>query len=238
MHRTREESLPEVRVVQHLRRTPRNAERKKSVPRRPPVLRKVQSQSEDDQRSCRQPVETAARQKARRLDRQTGWFHIMAQMLVSSLLSKQAGENSTNSQFFITLAPASHLDNKHSVFGEVVGNIKLLDELESIGSDKNDKPLKDIKIINIEVYTNPFRDVISELLIKEFSEKFGIVNSEIELEKKIDKVLNQKIEAGDIGKYLGKKRGMLNYVAYSQTDPYVYEKPNRDRKGKFDFTNW
>ena len=97
--------------MQHLRRAPRNAERKKSVPRRPQVLRKVQSQSEDDQRSCRQPVETAARQKARRLDGQTGWFHIMAQMLVSSqLASKQASKReSTNSRFLLQFDRESDL---------------------------------------------------------------------------------------------------------------------------------
>ena len=148
-----------------------------------------------------------------------------------------SGKNTNNSQFFITLAPTGHLDNKHSVFGEVVGNIKLLDELESIGSNQDDKPLKDIKIINMEIYSNPFRDAISEILIKEFSEKFIPDKSEQELEKKIELNLSQKIETGDIGKYLGKKRTSTAANAYTQ-DPYIYEKPNLNRKGKFDFSNW
>jgi peptidyl-prolyl cis-trans isomerase-like protein 2 len=148
-----------------------------------------------------------------------------------------SGKNSNNSQFFITLAPCGHLDNKHSVFGEVVGNIKLLDDLESIGSNKDDKPLKEIKIINMEIFANPFRDAISEILVKEFSEKFVPDKGEQELEKKIELNLSQRIETGDIGKYLGKKRAATGVGAY-KLDPYIYEKPNVDRKGRFDFSNW
>jgi len=82
-----------------------------------------------------------------------------------------SGKNTNGSQFFIAFQPANYLDNKHTIFGEVVGNIKLLDELEKIGSDEKERPKKEIKIISTEVFCNPFRDTIKELLIKDCIDK-------------------------------------------------------------------
>ena len=45
-----------------------------------------------------------------------------------------AGPGTDGSQFFITFGPTPHLDDKHTVFGEVVGGKSTLDRLEERGS--------------------------------------------------------------------------------------------------------
>lgn len=53
------------------------------------------------------------------------------------------------SQFFITTAPTSWLDRKHSVFGSVTGGFDVVHAIENVRTDKLDRPQKEIKIVNI-----------------------------------------------------------------------------------------
>ena len=43
------------------------------------------------------------------------------------------------------------LDNKHTVFGRATGGMDVIHKIETTRVDKHDRPLEDIKIINIEV---------------------------------------------------------------------------------------
>ena len=45
-----------------------------------------------------------------------------------------AGPNTNGSQFFITTVLCPWLDGKHTVFGKVIENTKLIDEIEAFGS--------------------------------------------------------------------------------------------------------
>lgn len=148
-----------------------------------------------------------------------------------------SGKNTNGSQFFILFRSVPHLDNKHSVFGEVVGNIKLLDQLEDIGSNADEHPKKTIKILSTNVFTNPYRDVISEILLKKFSDNYTGKTEKYDVEYLMPKEVNNKED--QIGKYLGRKRESTKIKNIINNDPYVFEKPKNFKKlNSFDFDNW
>jgi cyclophilin family peptidyl-prolyl cis-trans isomerase len=64
-----------------------------------------------------------------------------------------SGAATNGSQFFVTFRATPHLDNKHTVFGTLVGGEDVLTKLEQVPSDKaSDRPLREIKITNIEMF--------------------------------------------------------------------------------------
>jgi peptidyl-prolyl cis-trans isomerase A (cyclophilin A) len=65
------------------------------------------------------------------------------------------GSNTNGSQFFITVAPATHLNGNYSVFGEVVSGQPVADAISNVPRDENDKPNSPVRIIRISIRRVP-----------------------------------------------------------------------------------
>jgi peptidyl-prolyl cis-trans isomerase A (cyclophilin A) len=59
------------------------------------------------------------------------------------------GPNTNGGQFFITLAPTPHLDDRHTVFGEVVDGMDVISKIGRMQTGDRDRPVKDIVIQHV-----------------------------------------------------------------------------------------
>mmetsp|Transcript_9244 Transcript_9244/g.26557 ORF Transcript_9244/g.26557 Transcript_9244/m.26557 type:complete len:562 (-) Transcript_9244:102-1787(-) len=161
------------------------------------------------------------------------------------------GKNTNKSQFFITLKSCQHLDLKHSVFGRVVGGLKLLEVFNTWDTDDKEKPVKPIKILRTEVFKNPFKEAIAEAAAPKVEKVVDPVatwfsNRRDPMEE------HKNRNSSEVGKYLeegaaaarplppapGERRATAKELPSEELEyANVAAKPKRARTG-FDFSKW
>eukprot|EP00051_Salpingoeca_urceolata_P028006 m.484440 g.484440 ORF g.484440 m.484440 type:complete len:526 (+) comp23351_c0_seq1:235-1812(+) len=147
-----------------------------------------------------------------------------------------SGPDTNKSQFFITYRQCPSLDRKHTVFGQVVGNMATLDTMERTETDDSDRPKKELKIDKVTVYTNPFTAYEQKL-----EEEKKAAEEDGKKAKKRAAVEPLKPVREGVGKYLKMPRkgsGLVTAAGSASGTGDMARRKKAKKSGFGDFSAW
>ncbi len=81
--------------------------------------------------------------------------HTRPGLLSMANAGRRRGHGTNGSQFFVTLRPSPHLDGKHTVFGEVIDGLEVVEAIGETPTDRNARPLTEVSIVRVDVERAP-----------------------------------------------------------------------------------
>nr|CAD7452971.1 unnamed protein product [Timema tahoe] len=158
-----------------------------------------------------------------------------------------SGPNTNKSQFFITYRSCRHLDNKHTVFGRVVGGLDTLSALEKVETDNKDRPIEDIVVEKAQVFVDPYQEADEQWSLFLLSPQLLVERAE-EVKRKAEEeaaAATKKTQAGRNGQLTVFREGVGKYISMEETskleksDSSSLAKKKRASGYQFgNFNNW
>ena len=85
------------------------------------------------------------------IEMQNGWDNPISHVRGVISMARSRSMDSASSQFFICHGDATYLDGQYAAFGKVTEGMDVVDEIASVPTDKNDRPVEDVVIKTIKV---------------------------------------------------------------------------------------
>lgn len=172
---------------------------------------------------------------------------------IVAMANKGAGTNT--SQFYVTFKATPNLDNKHTVFGKLVGGDDVLDALEKLPrKDGTERPAKPVQITEVIIHQDPF-EAYKTRLARKLARR---AEAQDDSKKQPDKIQGDdinwfgvKVGTGDsafgggaagvgvgVGKYLGVKRPLDQVTPGIQANDVGDDAKKKRKIGFGNFDSW